>query len=1022
MARRTPLPLAALLLAVVPPLAAARWPVQTFDVSRGLAGDRVWDLELDGAGALWIATATGVSRFDGVRFRNFDVRHGLPNPNVVRLALLPDGRLAAGTGAGVAIVDPIEGTGERPWRALPCEEERGGGLLLALAVDGDGRLWAGGALGLFLVEGAKNEERLSRRPLPAGETSVRLLADDREGGLWADLDSGLYRRSRAGEWSGPWGLPAPLADLAGPTDLRVDASGALWIASRRAICSIAPNGGWGGARGPLAAAVPTVALAAASAARAGGESFCLGVDGGLPPTRSSRLFEPAGDGRLFVTGSEGVLEVGAASVALRLSNGEVGDATLQSALEGPGRGLWIATADRGLLRQIASGVEIAGGGEALPGTASTLLVRESELAVAVDLFDPRRKLMRLEGERFVDRTPGGASELEVSWGWGPIATFGPEGDWWVGRQGGVARFPRRPDGSFGAAVAPPESLARALAGEEPIRLFFARDGALWVASFQPPALHRMESGGTGVVAFPEIATFPLGPPTALAEGATGTIWTGFYRGGLARRRGEGAFEWIASEPEVVRGFVYSLAFDRGGRLWVAAGGGLVLCVAPEADDPGCGRAFPGTELDHLQTFGVVEDAAGRVVVGSSKGLFVVEPRSGRVDLLTTADGIPANTVAALAPAADGGVWAAAERGIVHLEPTLPAGEPAPVRIVSLTVAGRRYPVPLAGVARIDRLEISPAERIVEIEVASVHLGAGPPPAYQWRVGDGAWSQPASDRMLRLAGLAAGDLAIEARAVSHAGHVGREVASLGLRVLPPLWRRSWFLVATGAIVAALLALALRARVRRMLELERVRTRIAADLHDDLGASLARISILAEVARRQEPGVGDRDGTLETIGASARQLAEMASDIVWAIDPQRDDLASWVARLRRFGEDLFAPLGVRFEVAAPPDAARVRLAAAVRRDLFLLAKEALANAAKYAQAKRVTVTVRSAGGRLEVAIEDDGCGLPADATAAAEARGGGRGLRTMRERAERLGGRLELARRPGGGTRVALAFPL
>ncbi len=1026
MPRRVLPRLAALLVALCGwPLAGERLPVQSYDLGRGLAGDRVWDLELDPAGALWIATSTGVSRFDGLSFRNFDARHGLASANVFQLLRTRDGRFVAGTASGVSLLDPVAGHGERPWRTLPAEAERGGGQLIALAEDADGTIWAGGLLGLFRVAGPVGAERLVAAPLPAAEPRVRLLAADGDGGLWVELGRGLYRRERSGSWRGPWAAPAQLADVAGLSDLAVDARGVLWLASRQAVCGQRPAHGKDGEPELRPGTLPLVALARTRPPEAAGIWVCVEVSGGLPATRTMRRLDAAPEGGLFVTGADGVVEITPAGLELRLAAREADGATLQAALEGPDATLWVGSADQGLLRLVRSGVELPAGGELLPGAVSTLLAETNEPLVVLDYLDPSRRLLRATGAGWRDVTPPGAGALQASWGWGAISALAPDGAWWVGRSGGVERFPPRPAGSFGPARPAPRALAQALVGQEPIRLFFARSGTLWVGTHAPVGLHALDLATGGVRTFSELADFPNGAPTALAEAADGTIWVGFFRGGLARRRSGGAaaetgpFEWLAGAAAVAPGFVHALHFDAHGQLWVGTGSGLSVCRAPGATDPRCERALPGSELDQLPVACLGEDSAGWLLAGTSKGLFRLDPSSGRLDVLTTAEGLPANNILALAAAGDGAVWIATAREVARFRPPPPAGPAAPLRLVAVDVAGRSLPIPIGGVEQLSRLELAPGERFAELEVASIHLGPGPPPAYQWRLGGGAWSAPSAERRLRLGGLAAGDLGIEARAVSAAGVPGPAVR-VDLRVLPPLWRRGWFLALVGVVIAAGVVTGHRFRVARLLELERVRTRIAADLHDDLGSSLSRISILAEVARRQGPG--ENAALLDTIGVSARELAEMASDIVWAIDPQRDDLASWAARLRRFGEDLLAPLGVELAVEVPADAASIRLAAAARRDLFLLAKEALNNAAKYAGARTVRVSAERVGGRLELAIEDDGGGIGDAAAALAAARGGGHGLRTMRARGARLGGRLEIAPRAGGGTRIALDFLL
>jgi signal transduction histidine kinase len=210
---------------------------------------------------------------------------------------------------------------------------------------------------------------------------------------------------------------------------------------------------------------------------------------------------------------------------------------------------------------------------------------------------------------------------------------------------------------------------------------------------------------------------------------------------------------------------------------------------------------------------------------------------------------------------------------------------------------------------------------------------------------------------------------------------------------------------------------RAQVSRLLELERVRTRIAADLHDDLSSSLARISILSELGRRQmsDSGTGE-PAILDQIGETARELIEATGDIVWAIDTRRGDLESLLARIRRFAGDLLEARGVSVLFAGPPRAAEIVLRPEMKRDLYLVLKEALHNACKHARAQKVWIEVAAAGRDLVAEVRDDGVGF-------AETNGNsGNGLRNFRERAERLGGTLAIDSSPGQGTRVRLTVRL
>jgi len=255
-----------------------------------------------------------------------------------------------------------------------------------------------------------------------------------------------------------------------------------------------------------------------------------------------------------------------------------------------------------------------------------------------------------------------------------------------------------------------------------------------------------------------------------------------------------------------------------------------------------------------------------------------------------------------------------------------------------------------------------------------------------------------------------------RALAKSGLSSAEVASVEFRVLAPVWRRPWFL----ALAAAALALAVfglhRARLARVLALQRVRAEIAGDLHDEVGSGLAQISILSEVARREAgPEVSERLGEVAELARSTR--ASM-SDLVWAIRPEEDRLEAVVARMQAAAEQVLEPAGVELAFRAPPAAelARASLGPEARRQLLLFFKEALTNVARHARAEHASVVLAIEGSELCLALEDDGCGFDLRVPPA------GHGLASLGQRAQRLGGRLELDSEPGRGTRVVLVLPL
>lgn len=249
-------------------------------------------------------------------------------------------------------------------------------------------------------------------------------------------------------------------------------------------------------------------------------------------------------------------------------------------------------------------------------------------------------------------------------------------------------------------------------------------------------------------------------------------------------------------------------------------------------------------------------------------------------------------------------------------------------------------------------------------------------------------------------------------MSSDGLTSERPAAVTLVVAPPFWQRAWFRIGALALLLGGAALAYRYRVRRILEVERVRTRIATDLHDDIGSDLSQIAILAEVVRRDagssNPTVEER---LQSIAATASRLVDSMSDIVWAVSPSRDSMEDLVQRMRRFASDSLAARNIAFRFRAPAEG-DLRLGPDVRRAMLLVLKESVNNVVKHSQCRSVDIHLRREGRKLALTVEDDGVGFDPGLVT------GGTGLSSMRQRLESLGGTLEIESRRGGGTSITL----
>jgi len=192
----------------------------------------------------------------------------------------------------------------------------------------------------------------------------------------------------------------------------------------------------------------------------------------------------------------------------------------------------------------------------------------------------------------------------------------------------------------------------------------------------------------------------------------------------------------------------------------------------------------------------------------------------------------------------------------------------------------------------------------------------------------------------------------------------------------------------------------------------------DLHDEVGSGLGTIAVLAGIAGRPDVSPGKRREVASRIESVAQELSRSLGDIVWSLRASSGTLDSFWGQLVDRAHPLFAAGRPALAVEAPEPVPAEPLPLVVRRNLFLLALEALHNAARHAGASTVALRLARGEGHWRLEVEDDGSGIPADGGAPRSRRG--LGLEAMRTRAEEMGGSIAWQPREGGGTRVVVRF--
>ena len=204
-----------------------------------------------------------------------------------------------------------------------------------------------------------------------------------------------------------------------------------------------------------------------------------------------------------------------------------------------------------------------------------------------------------------------------------------------------------------------------------------------------------------------------------------------------------------------------------------------------------------------------------------------------------------------------------------------------------------------------------------------------------------------------------------------------------------------------------------QTRRLVEMERMRNTIARDLHDDIGSTLSSINIISQMALKDANGSTSH---FQRIAQHSSSMMESMSDIVWSINPNNDSLDQVISKMKEFAAEILDPLDIAYSFSGEENLEAIKLDVSTRKNLFLIFKEAINNAAKYSSAKAIVIQFKRSNNIIDLSIHDNGKGFDTQNGSS------GNGLRNMKERAENLRGKLQLKSLAGTGTEITLSFPL
>lgn len=242
-----------------------------------------------------------------------------------------------------------------------------------------------------------------------------------------------------------------------------------------------------------------------------------------------------------------------------------------------------------------------------------------------------------------------------------------------------------------------------------------------------------------------------------------------------------------------------------------------------------------------------------------------------------------------------------------------------------------------------------------------------------------------------------------------------VTELVIIIDPPYWRTAWFIALCILVLVGVLYAIYRYRINELLHLQKVRNRIATDLHDDIGTTLTNISILSELSKKNLHK--EEAGTfLDRIAEEVHNSSQALDDIVWSINTKNDTLEQTVARMRRYAAEVFDAANITYTLQLDEQFEKYKLNMEQRRDCFLIFKETINNIYKHAHAKHVEIKVWIEKGHLHMIICDDGKGF--DTTTSTHRNG----IKNIHNRIEKWNGKIAVDSVQGQGTVTKVNFPL
>lgn len=946
----------------------------------GLSSNTVYDMVQDANGFLWIATADGLNRFDGtevVKFLHDSTPQSIPSNFVRCLQMLPNNKMAIGTAAGFSLFDLEKSTCKNFFYTRKNGMELHDNFIQSITPDTNGNLWLCTPTAILNV----NPHGKLLRFIPSAYTKLdigkerfsfinkiitlgqkQLLFFLANGNFVYDLDKNKLEDINKPEFSG-------LSFLRNKFYSEVFEAGNNYLLFfKRGIDSIFLfNKNDKTTRGAY-----------------------------YPYERGWKQTLSRIDSNQFIISNQsyGCNVISIENHSIKLLKEQYDNYQIGKSIRDIQGNIWYINYLGGLLKKTSSSGQFyfiplydKASGKMIDVPVNFIMPLHhyyylSSYGKGLFIYDT------LTGHQKQIKFQGNIREADCNYVW-QITMHHPD-TLWVGTQGGMfwliknEQYGRLPAGNGKPAVM--DSVAISIQ-------YTDAKGRLWIGLGKGNGICLYDKKKNVFTYFKGKLKngYPLRYPMDIAEDRNGRLWFVSDQSNTLLCFDEDENTFIPVNLPSLENISFTCIFiDTNNIFWIGSNAGIIRYNPLDLTVTVYGRE---KGLCNSYVEDITEDAQGNLWINTDGGLACFNKAGKLFTNFYQSDGLPSEFLDFRFHSLPGGrICTAGFGGLILFDPHLLlkiSKKRIPLLITGCKINGHAVYFPKDKI-----VSLSSTEKDISFQFSGVNLSSGTQNNYLYRLlggGDHQWINLGRQRQINFSNLSPGKYILSLRCVDEAGNIISKDAELAFHIKVPFTQTIWFYFSILALAFLIFYEIYKYRINQIKKLEKVRSTISRDLHDEIGANLTNISYQSLVGKMNAGNKEKVEESFLHIYQDSHKVSEAMREIIWNINPANDLLENALPRMLQYATELLEARQIKVEAALPPQAQKLELPMEQRRDLYLIFKEAINNIAKHANATRVKIIFSVKQRELTLQILDDGIGYNPNTTFP------GNGIRNMKNRA-------------------------